>query len=185
MTPNETIPTQTQTQTQPTSPQFDPVVRFLNWWKNAKPIRPPFDNTVVNFDNKVVGSVLFREGQFQVQQFIVAPHTDIADHIHPNVDSFEVYIAGQIEFRLNGERITPMEELEFNETTKTCSHFGRIVRVKPTDWHGGRFGEMGGVFFSVQHWLNDVPPSSVHLDWQFQDPTKTLRNESINELGNA
>ncbi len=42
---------------------------------------------------------------------------------------------------------------------------GGIIRVKPHDLHGGTFGPSGGVFYSVQHWLNGVQPHCVSADY--------------------
>jgi hypothetical protein len=38
------------------------------------------------------------------------------------------------------------------------------VRVRPNDLHGAVVGEGGGVFLSVQHWLNGVKPHCVGSD---------------------
>ena len=37
--------------------------------------------------------------------------------------------------------------------------------LRPNDVHGGVFGEGGGVFLSVQHWLNGVKPHCVSADY--------------------
>jgi hypothetical protein len=155
----------------------DPLADFCTWWLGNRVLHPPFDANVVTFDDQVVGSTLFREGPFQVQLFSVKPHTDIADHMHPNVDSFEVYLGGEIEFRHSGEYVTTTAHI--GDMDGRCTLLGQTLRVKPEDSHGGRFGAMGGLFLSVQHWINGVPPSSVHLDWAFYDPARTKRNEGI------
>ena len=42
---------------------------------------------------------------------------------------------------------------------------GRVIRVRSNDKHGGVFGPSGGVFFSVQRWLNGVKPHCVSADY--------------------
>jgi hypothetical protein len=155
----------------------DPLADFCAWWLENRVIRPPFEANVVTFDDQVMGSTLYRDGAFQVQLFSVKPYTDIADHMHPNVDSFEVYLGGEIEFRHSGEYVTTAAEI--SESNGVCTLLRQTLRVKPEDSHGGRFGAMGGLFLSVQHWINGVPPSSVHLDWAFHDPEQTKRNARI------
>ncbi len=55
-----------------------------------------------------------------------------------------------------------MQEKEVKEPVNTLSPLrGSMIRVKPNDKHGGCFGPAGGVFLSVQHWLNDVDPTCV------------------------
>lgn len=157
---------------------LDELTNFANWWCQHRYLRPPFDSTVVTFDDNVVGTTLYREGQYQVQLFTVKPHTEIVDHIHPNVDSYEVYVGGQIEFRLHGEKITRFDTQV--EANGIVSEFGKMIRVLPTSSHGGTFGQMGGCFLSIQHWTNpNVPPSSVHMDWGFMDSADTARNHAI------
>ena len=110
--------------------------------------------------------VWFRDGQFQVELFIVPPNYIIPEHTHPNVDSYEVYLGGQIKFSHTGKWVNDYE-LEPSEQANpgTALNRGRVIRVKPTDRHGGQFGPSGGVFMSVQHWLNGVKPHCVAADY--------------------
>ena len=101
------------------------------------------------------GVVLYRRGQFQVQLFILPPFTEIDLHTHPNVDSYEVFVSGDIDFICDG--------VLHNENS-----LGSSIRVGPNCVHGGKFGYNGGCFLSIQKWLNDVPPTSVGYDWKDQ-----------------
>ena len=40
------------------------------------------------------------------------------------------------------------------------------VRILPSTEHSAKAGPDGGCFLSVQHWLNDVEPSAVGMDWK-------------------
>jgi hypothetical protein len=133
---------------------------FLAWWLKYRVIKPPL-NAPLNFDGVLHGVVLFRDTPWQVQLFTVPPNAEIPDHVHPNVDSFEVYLAGEIAFRHRGITVTP------REMWGDPSLFGKTIRVRPDDPHGGSFGPAGGAFLSVQHWLHGVEPSSVGNDWAY------------------
>lgn len=135
--------------------QFDELQAFLHWWMAVRPLNTP-EEAPTNFSGELSGVVLFRQGQYQVQLFIVQPNSIIKPHIHPNVDSYEVYLGGDIIFT--------RDDVEFEQT-----EYGDTIRVKPTNWHGGKFGERGGSFLSVQKWLNGVKPTSVGEDWQDKD----------------
>lgn len=126
----------------------DDLEGFLHWWMTERVIQavPGEDRTV--FNGELSGVVLYRQPPYQVQLFIIPPNCEIDDHIHPNVDSYEVYVSGDIKFRIAGE---VSEE--------------NVIRVLPTTYHGGSFGPKGGCFISVQKWLNDVAPTSVGADW--------------------
>ncbi|CAB5223064.1 hypothetical protein UFOVP367_61 [uncultured Caudovirales phage] len=154
--------------------QKDKLSIFLKDWLDKKPFQPPFDPNAVTFDNNVIGTVLYRNDEFQVQLFTVKPNTEIVDHVHPNVDSFEVYLSGEISFRRNKKKITGKKF--WREHNGTCAYFGYFIRVNANDWHGATTGNMGGSFLSIQHWKNGTKPSSVHLDWEFKDSNKNLRN---------
>ena len=152
----------------------DELSNFLKYWLEKKPFQPPFNFNTVTFDNNVIGTILYRDDNFQVQLFAVKPNTEIVDHIHPNVDSFEVYLSGQISFRRNKKKITGKKF--WKEYNKTCAYFGYFIRVNANDWHGATTGDMGGSFLSVQHWKNGTKPSSVHLNWEFKSNNQILRN---------
>jgi quercetin dioxygenase-like cupin family protein len=141
---------------------FDDLNAFLNWWISNKPFNTPNDSPT-NANGTLSGVVLYRQDQYQVQLFNVQPNCVIEPHIHPNVDSFEVFVGGDIVF-INDNVEHPRTKL-FD-----------VIRVKPTSWHGGKFGERGGCFLSVQKWLNGVPPTSVGNDW---------KDKSGNTLGSA
>jgi quercetin dioxygenase-like cupin family protein len=133
-------------------PKEDVLEQFLQWWLHNRVICPPLTDSLVHVKD-THGVVLYREGQFQVELFNVKPNCEIVPHIHPNVDSFEVFLSGDIHFMCDD---VWSYEQKLGES---------ITRVKPDSWHGGLFGEKGGCFLSVQHWLNGVQPTFVGNDW--------------------
>lgn len=135
--------------------EFDDLEAFLQWWLAVRPINTPPDNTLI-YQKDTHGVVLYRQGQYQVELFTVEPNSEIVPHIHPNVDSFEVFVSGDIQFMRDG--------VVFDQTT-----LGDQIRVKPHSWHGGLFGKRGGCFLSVQKWLNGVQPTFVGDDWKDKD----------------
>ena len=130
---------------------YDDLTAFKQWWEATRPFNPPVEDPVTKAE-AIYGVVLYRQAPYQVQLFIMPPNSFIDDHIHPNVDSFEVFIGGDIAFRCNGE-------------TYDQNVLGAYIRVLPDSWHGGSFGKRGGCFLSIQKWLNGVPPTSVGHDW--------------------
>jgi len=157
----------------------DELERFKDRWLSKRPFRAPFTEDLLYHDRSVITTTLYREGQFQVQMITAMPFTEIADHVHPSVDSFEVYVGGQIEFRHNGTKLTRLRTVRQKKDGQ-CNRTGLFFRVLPTDWHGATFGELGGVFLSIQHWI-DIPVTSVHKNWKFPSPEMTERNFRIGE----
>lgn len=146
---------------------IDPLEHFLQWWMSKVPVMgwvPSKD--CIGSCGDVTSVVLYRKAPFQVQMFIAPPGCVIPEHQHPNVDSFEIYIGGQILFTHNGQPVlTPDEANGENPETGMSAAFGKVIRVKPNDPHGGVFGESGGVFHSVQMWLNGIEPRCVGSDY--------------------
>ena len=148
--------------------QIDPLEEYCYWFlKNTNPVGfIPFEKPVWQVEN-VTSVLMHRQGQFQTQMFIVPPHTIIPEHTHPNVDSFEIYGGGEIHFSHSGKLLEADGECAVDpDSPMGLSRLrGSIVRVKPNDVHGGYMGENGGIFFSVQHWLNDIKPHCVAADY--------------------
>jgi hypothetical protein len=150
----------------------DQLVKFKDWWLKNRPLVVPHDNAVA-FDDNIRGLVLYRAECWQVQLFILDPNTNIPEHLHPNVDSFEVFLTGDIEFTINGKVLTPRSDsANFNGLSP---HFNKFIRVSPTTWHGGKSAEVGGTFLSIQQWLNGVKPTNVGNDWEHR-PNESKRN---------
>jgi hypothetical protein len=136
----------------------------VNFLKKAPVIGAvPFAGAVSTIEN-VTSILLYRKGQFQVQMFAVPEGTVIPEHTHPNVDSIEVYVGGNIRFSHSGKYVYREDEL-FENPAGLASRRGLTIRVRPNDLHGGTFGPGGGVFLSVQHWLNGVKPHCVAADY--------------------
>ena len=126
---------------------------YLKVFFDTKPVLFPPDNNLTFMDG-FVGYTIDRHNQFQTQLFIGQPNAPVPDHIHPNVNSFEVAIYGMT-FRHSGKIIGTPETMQP----------GSAIYVAHNDWHGGVASPNGGCFLSVQEWLNDVTPTSVERDW--------------------
>jgi hypothetical protein len=143
----------------------DVLEEFLDWFLKNSPCigAVPFHGAVSKIEG-VTRVLWFCQPPFQVEMFITPPNFIIPEHTHPNVDSFEVYVGGQISFSHSGRFVTHWESDGASEVGLPA-HRGRVIRVRPENLHGGVFGPAGGVFMSVQHWLNGVEPHSVATDY--------------------
>lgn len=125
----------------------------------------PFAGAVSRVEN-VTAILMFRRDQFQVQMFAVPEGTIIPEHTHPNVDSFEVYVGGNIQLSVGGRHVYSPEILfEKPGPLKLASRRGERVRVRPDQIHGATIGKGGAVFLSIQHWLNGIAPHCVAADY--------------------
>jgi len=142
-------------------------------WVLDQPIgqlRPPRDALRAYDDGQisVVSMALFRHPPYQAELITFLPSPDggiVPDHGHPNIDSIEVILSGEVGFTLRGKRLLTDEMLAKRLEDGAAWVLGAKIRVRPGETHGAVVGPAGGTFLSIQHWLNGVPPTSVGLDW--------------------
>jgi hypothetical protein len=155
---------------------LDKLKDFCDWYLSSpRQLIVPCERGV-HFQDGLTATVIFRQGRFQVELVSCAPGMEIPDHVHPNVDSFEIYMGGGIMFRLNGELL--IRKAHAMQKTWHGGHplAGTRIRVKPDAPHGAAIGPEGGVFLSIQHWL-DREPTTVGDDWRgdYLGPTHEKR----------
>jgi quercetin dioxygenase-like cupin family protein len=143
-----------------------PLIDFLYWYvNNGNPlIQSPVGG--IGFMGTGPDIVLHREDCFQVQLFIGCPNTFIPIHNHPNVESYEMNVNGDVEFYVEGDPVYPtriMGEAKSNGEDILRS-WGYAVHVPAGANHHARMGPRGGSFLSIQKWLKGTPTSVDH-DW--------------------
>lgn len=132
---------------------------FVGHWLKDAPICPPavpYERVASN-----IGVTLYRDDRFQVQLWTFAPHSEIADHSHPDVDSWVVWVGGDYCFRKNGRMVErpDMKFVRWRGVTVPKLH------LAPGDMHGASIGPTGGSFLSITERLDGHEPVSVHLVW--------------------
>ena len=168
----------------------------IDYLSNTSAISDALSYTEKDFEKNYLSvnggyrKIQYRNKPFQVEIFkFTCPFGEfiIPEHHHPNVDSFEVYICGDIDFSHGGTWLSRWDRKDYryidinqkkiltppaggkSGTYKDFSNLTNmdafVVRVKTNDIHGAYIGPHGGTFMSVQHWLNDVDPSSVGYDY--------------------
>lgn len=103
-------------------------------------------------------AVLHRDGQFQVEMFVIPGGFVINPHRHPNTDTIEVPISGLVRLNVNG--VEPFAKFS-DEALKKMRWRG--LRINHDDMHGGTVAEGGAMFLSIQRWV--TKPTSVQLDY--------------------
>lgn len=140
------------------------LTEFADWYLSTlygKLSLVPHDG--VSVVNPGMGLTLYRQPPFQVQLFLFRPNETILEHAHPNVDSYEVYLCGQMLLTLHGKPAFREEDIKVLPDGR-CAGNGQRVHIPPGAVHGGTIGPLGGAFLSIQHWLNNNP-GPIHEDW--------------------
>jgi hypothetical protein len=105
---------------------------------------------------------LHRAPPFQAELVLVKPGGQgFPEHRHPNVDSVEIVLSGDIRFTRNG---APEPLCDGWPALVAEGRLG-LIGIPHTDWHGAAVGPDGAAFISCQHWLNGVEPTTVGADW--------------------
>ena len=101
---------------------MDDLERFCDWFLKNMPVigAVPFAGAVSKIQD-VTSILLFRMDQFQVQMFAVPEGTIIPEHTHPNVDSIEVYVGGNIHFSHGGKYSYPGDQLKPRSGPLACA----------------------------------------------------------------
>lgn len=132
----------------------------MPWWR--APIRTGL-SVFRDGDGVMCSLILYREGQFQVE-LLISPFiaSSFPSHRHPNVDSIEFPIAGNHCLIIDGERMWTGEQMQQWLSGELQSP---LIPISHSSYHSGG-GTTAYAFLSIQHWLNDVSPTSVGLDWE-------------------
>ncbi len=145
---------------------------FLHNYLDSTAVDDAINTPLDKFDKDIYGVVGFhshvhyRDDQFQVQVFRFYPdkYFIVPEHTHPNVHSFEVGISGDLWFSHGGKWLYPRHPALHFYRAKTKKKY-RCIQVDNGDPHGAAVGPTGGIFLSVQQWLNGVKPSCVGMDY--------------------
>jgi hypothetical protein len=156
--------------------QHRSLADFARWFLKQPigALRPPLEpiwRFVLGSGAEVYGCCIFRAAPYQVEMFTF-PATpgrigwrEVPMHRHPNVDSLEHHLVGDISFVLNGKRVASDEQISEVDEDGAQRLTGAQLRIRPKDLHGGTVGPRGGVFLSLQRWPLGTVPTSIVLDW--------------------
>jgi len=161
---------------------WNTLEEFAEWYKsNGFPIRPPFEDPVYTTDISY-SYVLFREGQYQAELYLVRPNTSSPDHSHPGVENIIMVWGGNVHTRQNGKTFDYSEHYNEPATNGTNKLFGMCSQKLTDDQtHALIAGDKGGAFLSLEKWPDGVTPNSVTINWA-GDPVDPSHSEIIKAL---
>lgn len=144
-----------------------------------------------------MGITLFAIKPFRVQMFLFKAGAHIPPHSHPDVESYEMYVAGDMELTKqipdpvitkSNIRMAPQTQRAFvtPDSHGICKSNGGMIRIPAGCVHGGWINarsydkeldecfanpRSGGCFLSIQYWRNSWEDSSVAVNWKGVDGT--------------
>lgn len=148
------------------------LLDFMAWYfEGGIKLKPPqnglFFQATPGSDapgTRVASVVLYRDWPFQVEMIVFTPGVEIQPHMHEDVDSCEVVMTGGVELFVEGLQVAFLREPRADGLSRDLLKWAPI----PHDAiHGGRVGDKGGTFLSVQMWRNKAP---THVGQEWQEP---------------
>jgi hypothetical protein len=139
---------------------------FAAWYKeNEYPVRPPFEDCVYITDNSY-SYVLFRQGQFQAEVYLVKPNSGSPEHSHPRVENIILFWGGDATPSYGGVpvKIGPFSRPAANGTSPAFGVMGPKITDEQT--HALHTGPKGAAFLSLEKWPEDIKPTSVVVNWK-------------------
>lgn len=145
------------------------LAAFVRWFYDAPLVRlTPPDAVVARFTGPsivpgessadVIGTILHRDGAYQAELFTFAATQyggSFAEHRHPDVDSVELYLSGEIEFNV----------IRHGRSEVYRGRRDAPLWIKAEDFHGGKIGPAGAAFVSLQRWRTGLATTSVGHNW--------------------
>jgi hypothetical protein len=160
---------------------WETLEEFVEWYKENKfPIRPPFEDPVYITDISY-SYVLFREGQYQAELYLVRPNVSSPKHNHPGVENIVMLWGGDVSLEHNGEYL---DSSSFNTKADngTSNLFGMCgPKLTDKETHALFAGAKGGAFLSLEKWPEGVIPNSVTVNWA-GDPVDQHHQQIIKTL---
>ena len=135
------------------------VEEFASWYKaNNMPMRPPKDDPVYVTEISM-SYVLFRDGQFQAELYLVKPNTGSPQHSHPGIENIIMLMGGDITLEdKSGARLSPPKGMDI---------FGLLgSTIRNGETHALLCGDKGGAFLSLEKWEEGIKPTSVTIRWE-------------------
>lgn len=139
-----------------TPEDWDTLEEFMEWYiKAGKPMLVPWDAGTIQTDD-ATAICLFRQGQYQVEIYLIHAGYDIPPHAHPDMQVIAMTLGGGI--------VCGPPQTKFN----VSAEFGRHAKIKDGQWHGGDATKTGTGFalLSFEKFLNGTIPKSAAIQWR-------------------
>lgn len=134
---------------------------FAKLWQDSGYVHRVPDDAKAYVTEHSYSFPIFRQGNFQVEHYIVRPNVTSTKHYHP-FEQVIIFLGGTLE----GRRGTDLsEESEWRKLEH--KDFGRISRaLLPTQWHQIRSSDYGFSFYNVQKWPDNMQITSAVVEFR-------------------
>ena len=142
------------------------IDEFTNWYKeNGYPLKPPASDPIYETDHSL-SAIVFREGRYQVELYLLAPNWETPNHGHPGIDYRIVFLNGTFGGTKNSEYVNDSAEwADKANPDGTNILFGLSFDFGSDDFHHVKVGQKGGLIAITQKWEEGLKMSSQSVQY--------------------
>jgi hypothetical protein len=161
---------------------WDSLEEFARWYaESGFPFRIPAGDPIYKTDNSR-SLVLYREGQFQAELYLIKPNTSSPEHSHPGTESLIVPWGGEFDATQDGEFKDASDYWKGASAQGTSRMFGVIsTRLEDSHTHALHAYAKGAAFLSIEKWRPGLEVNSVTINWN-GDPVDEDHRRSIQSI---
>ena len=159
---------------------WETIDEFTEWYQQSNyPIRPPTTDPIYVTDHSL-SSIVFREGRFQVELYMLAPNWETPTHGHPGVEHRVIYLNGDLNSTKNYEPLADSTDISDLAREDGCNvAFGSTQSFCADDWHAVKIGPKGALIAITQKWDIGLEMTSQSVHY-VGPPIGPLHKDKIN-----
>jgi hypothetical protein len=142
------------------------IEEFTEWYlANGCPMKPPATDPIYETDHSL-SCIVFREGRYQVELYMLAPNWATPNHGHPGIEYRIVILNGTIGGTKNNEYVNDSSEwADRANPDGTNVLFGMSFDFESEDYHQVSVGPKGGLIAITQKWDEGLAMSSQSVQY--------------------
>jgi hypothetical protein len=142
------------------------IDEFTKWYQdNGYPFKPPAGDPIYVTDH-TLSSIIFREGRYQVELYLLAPNWITPNHGHPGINHRIIFLNGTVGGSKNGTFLNDSFEWCDNAREDGCNIlFGFVNDFTGDDYHQVYTGHRGGLVAITQEWDEGLIMSSQSVQY--------------------
>jgi len=142
------------------------IDEFTKWYQdNGYPFKPPAGDPVYVTDH-TLSSIVFREGRFQVELYMMGPNWETPNHGHPGIDHKIIFLNGTVGGSKNGTFLSDSSQWASQSREDGCNVlFGIINDFCGDDFHQVHIGPKGGLIAITQKWDEGLVMASQSVQY--------------------
>lgn len=142
------------------------IDEFTTWYiENGYPLKPPKTDPIYETDHSL-SAIVFREGRYQVELYMLAPNWATPNHGHPGIEYKIILLNGTIGGTKNLEYVNdsaPWADVANPDGTNVL--FGHAIDFSGDDYHQVDVGPKGGLIAITQKWDEGLEMSSQSVQY--------------------